>query len=799
MPEPVVIIGPAARPAGPTSASPENAAEADSVGTGGQEHESAKSDARKRFSLLPALTRVASGLSALVVRALWALLRGALNVAGRYPRHSLAAGASILILGATLYTQLRSGESAHKAVTAKIPGDAAKVVAKNDAGTGSTKSTDPSKDGSKTDTSHEVPAPEPGTPNPGGTATAHSDANSPKDKSSSAPAPEITALDNAPPPLPSNMEAPAPAQESPRTPDKVASTSELAELPKAAPIATPLPAPDQAAATLLAQSPPAPTSTTASGELGGTDSVKSAAAPTAAAATDLLPSPLQSAEHASLPAPAGDPLQLAGALERVGDPKESSPTSAPHLVQPEPATSASPAPGVAGQVDSKPPEETQTQPSVAHDSHVDDKSVPAQVSDSAPAQAGSTKVETVSSEGIQSIKQEVEKTASGTAGIAHTPGAGGIVPMPIVLTPPHSEPSGPTKPVVEIPAPSLAAAGPGPPNIATQPSSAPNPTSPTDSRLETPSAAAPPPAAVSLPPDPTVTQTTDSQGLEQRGRQNKIDGAESEARSRDSDRTSRDSIARSSTLADLTSAGWVSVPNSGKASIDADEDANSSRGDAANGKSVDTLTGRDVRSHAAKDVSFEQESSGNEAAQNAVRRGQNSGSSVAAAAELRSRSTAERVESNPHVVERGENFWTISRQYYSSGRYYRALWKANAEKHPEIDKLTVNDVIIIPPVEDLDPAFIDPPRARAPAALAGATRTSSVRPAPTPPQWVSHRYLHPQSTVKNLLPRRGRIEAQRTVCQFADQVGRTPNSMCLFLRPLLDVTVAQTLTATVLT
>ena len=238
-------------------------------------------------------------------------------------------------------------------------------------------------------------------------------------------------------------------------------------------------------------------------------------------------------------------------------------------------------------------------------------------------------METVSSEGIQSIKQEVEKTASGTAGLAHTPGAGGIVPMPIVLTPPHSEPSGPTKPVVEIPAPSLAAAGPGPPSIATQPSSAPNPTSPTDSRLETPSAATPPPAAVSLPPDPTVTQTTDSQGLEQRSRQNKIDGAESEARSRDSDSTSRDSIARSSTLADLTSAGWVSVPNSGKASIDADEDANSSRGDAANGKSVDTLAGRDVRSHAAKDVSFEQESSGNEAAQNAVRRGQNSGSSVA--------------------------------------------------------------------------------------------------------------------------------------------------------------------------
>jgi nucleoid-associated protein YgaU len=35
---------------------------------------------------------------------------------------------------------------------------------------------------------------------------------------------------------------------------------------------------------------------------------------------------------------------------------------------------------------------------------------------------------------------------------------------------------------------------------------------------------------------------------------------------------------------------------------------------------------------------------------------------------------------------------------------------------------------MIPPIEDLDPAFIDPPRTQAPAAPAGATRTSSVRP-----------------------------------------------------------------------
>ena len=86
-----------------------------------------------------------------------------------------------------------------------------------------------------------------------------------------------------------------------------------------------------------------------------------------------------------------------------------------------------------------------------------------------------------------------------------------------------------------------------------------------------------------------------------------------------------------------------------------------------------------------------------------------------AAADVGSRSAAGRVDSVPHVVERLENFWTISRRYYGSGRYYRALWKANVANYPKITDLRVNDVIIVPPVEDLDPAEIEAPRARAQA------------------------------------------------------------------------------------
>jgi nucleoid-associated protein YgaU len=66
-----------------------------------------------------------------------------------------------------------------------------------------------------------------------------------------------------------------------------------------------------------------------------------------------------------------------------------------------------------------------------------------------------------------------------------------------------------------------------------------------------------------------------------------------------------------------------------------------------------------------------------------------------------------------HKVEPNENFWTISRMYYSSGRYYKALWKANANRVPRIDQLHVETVIRVPPPEDLDPAYIDPPGARA--------------------------------------------------------------------------------------
>ena len=62
-----------------------------------------------------------------------------------------------------------------------------------------------------------------------------------------------------------------------------------------------------------------------------------------------------------------------------------------------------------------------------------------------------------------------------------------------------------------------------------------------------------------------------------------------------------------------------------------------------------------------------------------------------------------------HTVQPGENFWTISKQYYNSPRYYQALHQANAGQVPDIRKLYVGTVIRVPPPETLDRSLVTPP------------------------------------------------------------------------------------------
>ena len=86
---------------------------------------------------------------------------------------------------------------------------------------------------------------------------------------------------------------------------------------------------------------------------------------------------------------------------------------------------------------------------------------------------------------------------------------------------------------------------------------------------------------------------------------------------------------------------------------------------------------------------------------------------------------AERVEAVPHVVQRGENFWTISRLYYPSGRFWKALWAANKATVPAPERLYVGQTIRIPPPEELDRGLIEPERPNA------AVGTTNNRPSPT--------------------------------------------------------------------
>ena len=182
--------------------------------------------------------------------------------------------------------------------------------------------------------------------------------------------------------------------------------------------------------------------------------------------------------------------------------------------------------------------------------------------------------------------------------------------------------------------------------------------------------------------------------------------------------------------------GWVRLPNTSKISEVLGGDSNS--GDGVGDSTAESR--RDRRSHADKDLGFEVEStryaSSDAADQSGVRPTPSPSSIEARATGSRlpnqSRPAAEptKVEAVPHIVERDENFWTISRLYYSSGRFYRALWKANVQKYPNIEQLHVKDVIMIPPVEDLDPTYIDPPRNK--TAIAGVEGTGRRSPTTSP-------------------------------------------------------------------
>ena len=92
-------------------------------------------------------------------------------------------------------------------------------------------------------------------------------------------------------------------------------------------------------------------------------------------------------------------------------------------------------------------------------------------------------------------------------------------------------------------------------------------------------------------------------------------------------------------------------------------------------------------------------------------------------------SLREKVEPVPHVVRRGETFWTIARLYYGTPRYYKALWAANKDRAPNLDKpLVVGMTVRVPPPESLDQALIDPAASSLRGVLPGRVRKTGRTP-----------------------------------------------------------------------
>ena len=111
MPEPVVIIGPAKGPAGPIGEPAEATDRAELDDTDVPPERQPKKGRGKKSMALSALARLGSGLFMLLARGLLAIAKVGISVVRHHPRHSLAAGASLLILGAIWYTQHFSGTS----------------------------------------------------------------------------------------------------------------------------------------------------------------------------------------------------------------------------------------------------------------------------------------------------------------------------------------------------------------------------------------------------------------------------------------------------------------------------------------------------------------------------------------------------------------------------------------------------------------------------------------------------------------------------------------------------------------
>ncbi len=633
MPEPVVIIGPATGPANPEAGETTAAAEETQA-------TAAAAASKKRGAAAGAALRIVGLAASLLKRVIGAVVSVLVAVARRYPRHSIAALASILILGGIIYSQSRSGTTRRDVTNAisgnKSPGDAeakgpqseggTKVAGDTKAGEGAAKevvsATDPAAPPKADKTDATIAQTEPGT-----------QPSSAPPKAQSNDKPQPTEHDAAPPGSLAQSEEQKKDETKPGAAPVPAAVAAQPAITSAEPAVVPLPAPTGdagKAATLLSSAaaqehgntPPAPASAAAD-EKKNADSSAIGRAPTDQTAASQPPaaSPTGAGEQAAktnpMPEPPADLWLPEGANKAAAEkPKESmkgEPGPATEGPAPAPATPLV-GPGAPPSGESKPLDEPKK---------IDGPALPP----------------------IESAAKPSVESAPDSSGASEPPA--------VVIPPKPDEPK--------------------------TPSAASNP-APTPERVNAtaPERPAPVPSGEKIPMP--SGEPIESKPAEQ------------------TPRTGSDP-------------GWIPIPNSGSLPVDPTEKAAEPpvAGGLERGSGPATAA-VDSRFHARRSIDFEPEPSQSShregGATNSSSRPSRSAATDAAEQQPRAASHMERVEATEHVVERGENYWIISRQYWGSGRYFAALWRANSANHPYIDVLHEGDVIVVPAIEDLNPDYI---------------------------------------------------------------------------------------------
>ncbi len=562
----------------------------------------------------------------------------------RYPRHSMAALASIVILGGILYSQSGSGTT-RRTVTNAIAGNGSseKTEGKSEAppADAATKVAGDPKAGEGSD-KEKVPPSDP--------------AKLPKTEKT-----DVTIAQTeggAQPTSPAPKRSPAsPTWHPPRA---VAHADQPPAKDEQKPEAAPAPAPAVASVPAVSIADPG---------------LVPLPAPTGETAKATLLSGTPPQEHATPPAP------VSSAGEDKGNANSSVSVPAPATDQPV-VPSPTPAPHASGEQVAK----TDPMPEIPADLLLPDG-----VPKAADEKSNEKPKDSKTSEVAPAATTPVAAPSGESKPVAEPKKADGPAPQPI-------------EPAVKLPgepAPALSGASEPPATI--------HPQKPDESKLPEPSKsnAAPGPAPVLAPVPEAAEHTKNDEKVAM------PPGEPAESKPLERESSSKKGVED----------GWIPIPNAGSLPVDPDERAVGQPDPGGLERGSGSTAAADSRFHAKRAIDFEPEPSqshpiGGGATPSARRSGgaEAAGAALGAAAgagaaehQPRAASHMERVEATEHVVERGENYWIISRQYWGSGRYFAALWKANSANHPDIDVLHVGDVIIVPAIEDLNPDYILPP------------------------------------------------------------------------------------------